>query len=343
MKDLFSQFKAPADMKRPDGSSKYAFVTFLMMNDSYLASAMLMAYGLKKQNSQADTVCMVTDEIDDETLEPLKMIYDQVVRVKRIFVPHKERKGREDRPLWFTRLNSLLLGPDGNYGFNYEKICILDADVYPIRNYDALFAVPTPAGMLNEKKSNCLEWDESGKYIYPDSIEKEGKWNWHKMYEPAAPHGEKIPKEITDRPLFDPSNLGLNGSIYVFDTSVKELDSIIEDIERPEIKRLVGDLFKWPDMQYFTIRWSGKWHSIDIKFSSFNGYPAIKYLCGCHYSGFKPWYFKQKGLKNYMEHEDFIFWYKNFLSMLDDFPEMLKVKRLANIKKNILNLGLDLK
>ena len=58
-------------MKRADGSSRFAFVTFLMMNDSYLASALLMAYGLKKQNSQADTVCMVTEEIDDDTIIPL--------------------------------------------------------------------------------------------------------------------------------------------------------------------------------------------------------------------------------------------------------------------------------
>lgn len=343
MTDLFSQFKAPINMKRPDGSSKFAFVTFLMMNDSYLASTLLLAYGLKKQNSQADTVCMVTEEIDEDTIVPLKLIYDHVVRVKRIFVPHKERKGREDRPLWFTRLNSLLLGPDGNYGLNYEKVCILDADVYPIRHYDSLFSVPTPAGMLNEKKSNCLEWDESGKYIYPESIKKEGRWNWHKLYESVAPHGSPIPKEITDRPLHDPSNLGLNGSIYVFDTDAKELESIVEDVEKPEIKRLVGDLFKWPDMQYFTIRWSGQWHSIDIKFSSFNGYPSLKYLCGCHYSGFKPWYFKQKGLKNYMEHEDFIFWYKNYISMLEDYPEMQKIKRLTNIRKNILTIKPELK
>ncbi len=342
MKDFFSQFKAPGNMKRADGTSRFAFVTFLMMNDSYLASSLLLAYGLKKQNSQADSVCMVTEEIDEDTITPLKLIYDKVVRVKRIFVPHKERKGREDRPLWFTRLNSLLLGPDGNYGLNYEKVCILDADVFPVRHYDALFSVPTPAGMLNEKKSNCLEWDESGKYIYPDSIEKEGKWNWHERYEPAAPHGAPIPKEMTDRPLYDHSNLGLNGSIYVFDTSAKELQSIIEDVERPDIKELVGDKFKWPDMQYFTVRWSGKWHSIDIKFSSFNGYPAIKYLCGCHYSGFKPWYFKQKGLKNYMEHEDFIFWYKNYLSMLEEYPGLNEFKRLYNIKRNILKLGLKL-
>ena len=341
MKDFFTQFKAPENMKRPDGSSRFAFVTFLMMNDSYMASTLLMAYGLKKQNSQADTVCMVTDEIDEETIKPLKMIYDHVIRVKRIFVPHKERKGREDRPLWFTRLNSLLLGPDGGYGLNYERICILDADVYPLKHYDSLFNIGAPAGMLNEKKSNCLEWDEKGKYVYPDSIENEGKWNWHRRYEPDAPHGAEIPKEITDRPMHDVTNLGLNGSIYVFDTSKKELENIIEDVERPEIKKLVGDLFKWPDMQYFTIRWSGQWKSIDIKFSSFNGYPGLKYLCGCHYSGFKPWYFNKKGLKNYIEHEDFLFWYKSFLTMVEkDFPQMLEIPRLASIRKKILRLDI---
>ena len=27
--------------------------------------------------------------------------------------------------------------------------------------------------------------------------------------------------------------------------------------------------FKWPEMQYATLRWSGQWTNIDLKYSSF--------------------------------------------------------------------------
>ena len=333
---FFDQFKDKPSMKRKDGSSRFAFVTFLMMNDSYLASSLMMAYGLQKQKSEADTVCMITSDISEEAIEILKIVYDKVVLVEPIFIPHKERKGREDRPLWFTRLNALRLGADGDLGMNYEKVCILDADVYPIRYYDNLFSLKAPAGMINEKKENCLEYDENGKYVFPESLKTEGKWNWHKKYEPICAHGEEIPKYLTDRVKTDVLNLGLNGSIYLFDTNFKQLEEIKEEVKTEEVRKFVGELFKWPDMQYFTMRWSGEWTSIDIKFSSFNGYPNLDLLCGCHYSGFKPWYFKKKGLKIYKDHEDFAFWYDMFLEMAEKtYPELSEKPKIISIVKKI--------
>ncbi len=338
--DFDKNYPLPTDMIREDGSKKYAFVTFLMMNDSYVASALMMAYGLKLQNSKADAVCMITEEISSEARASLKIVFDKVIEIEKIFIKHKQRKGREDRPLWFTRLNCLRMGKDGDLGLNYDKVCILDADVFPLRNYDNLFSLAAPAGMINEKKEYCLEFDEKGKYVFGDQLEKMGKWNWHQRYESICKHGERIPKELTDRVKEDVTNLGLNGSIYVFDTSKKELDSILEDVKKPEIYEYVGNLFKWPDMQYFTMRWSGEWTSIDIRFSSFNGYPKLDLLCGCHYSGFKPWYFNKKGLNIYKNHEDFLFWYKTYLQMMQQYPSLNRNVKLKNIVKKIRKLEL---
>lgn len=337
---FFEQFEArPAEMTRSDGSARYAVVTFLMMNDSYLASALMLAYGLRAQQSGADAVCMVTREISEEARCALSLLFDRVIEVEEFFVPHKSRRGREDRPLWFTRMNCLRLGADGDLGCDYEKVCILDADVYPIRHFDNLFTLCAPAGIINESKSHCLESEAGGKFVYPDSIGSEGKWNWHARYEPLCPHGARIPREITDRVKADPENLGLNGSLYVFDTSHAELEAIREDVARPEIRKYVGDLFKWPDMQYLTMRYSGEWTSIDIKFSSFNGYPSLDLLCGCHYSGFKPWHFKKKSLKLYKSYEDFTFWYAQFLHMIErDHPQLGEFKTLANVAKRIHRL-----
>ena len=327
-------------MRRPDGTARYAFVTFLMMNDSYLASALLLAYGLREQNSQADSVCMITAEVSADAAEALALVYDVVIPVERFYVPHRETRRREDRPLWFTRLNALRLGEDGDLGFRYEKVCILDADVYPIRHFDNLFSLRAPAGILNEQKSHCLETQKGGKFVFPETIRTHGKWNWHARYEPECAHGCRIPQSITDRVKTDTSNLGLNGSLYVFDTSMAEFRDIQDDVERPEIKRYVGDLFKWPDMQYLTMRYSGQWTSVDIKFSSFNGYPMLEELCGCHYSGFKPWHFNKKSIEAYKDFEDFRFWYAQCLRMITvDYPQLQAFRQLANVGKKIQALG----
>lgn len=337
---FFEQFEIyPEEMTRADGSARYAFVTFLMMNDSYLASALMLAYGLRQQRSAADIVCMVTNEISDVARRALALLYDHVIDVEEFYVPHKSRKGRQDRPLWFTRMHSLRLGADGDLGCSYDKVCILDADVYPIRHFDNLFTLRAPAGIINENKSYCLESENNGEFVFPQSIRTEGKWNWHKRYEPDCKHGTRIPREITDRVKSDVTNLGLNGSLYVFDTSLADFESIREDVARPEIRKYVGDLFKWPDMQYLTMRWSGEWTSIDIKFSSFNGYPNLDVICGCHYSGFKPWHFKKKSLQIYKDYEDFSFWYAQFLTMIEsDYPALENVKTLANVAKRIHRL-----
>ena len=48
-------------------------------------------------------------------------------------------------------------------------------------------------------KSYCLESHKNGQFLFPKSIGTEGKWNWHARYEPLCKHGERIPREITDR------------------------------------------------------------------------------------------------------------------------------------------------
>jgi len=50
-------------MSNTNLSNKSAFVTFLMLNDSYLPGALMLAYGLRKQETEVDLVCLITEEI----------------------------------------------------------------------------------------------------------------------------------------------------------------------------------------------------------------------------------------------------------------------------------------
>jgi glycogenin glucosyltransferase len=259
-----------------------------MRNDSYLPGALLVAYALSKQRVRADLVCMVSEGVTASARRALDQLFDHVVDVEQIYVPHKRRQKRQDRPYMFTRLNALRLGADGGLGFRYEKIVLLDADVLPLKNYAQLLAVDTPAGIINEDKSHFAEIDADGRYVIPPSVQASGTWNWHRLYGNICPHGSKIPQEITDRVAEDVTNLGINGSLFVLTPSMAEFRAIQEDICRPDVARLVGDLYDWPEMQYLTLRWSGQWTSVDLRFSGFNGYPNLDVLNGTHFAGFKP-------------------------------------------------------
>lgn len=325
-------------MKTAAGRSRFAFATFLMLNDSYLPGALMLAYALRRQQSQADLVCLVTSEITAGACYALKLLFDHVVTVDKIFVPHCRRQQRQDRPYWFTRMNALRLGEDGDLGLSYQKIVLLDADVLPLRHYDHLFRLNTPAGIINEQKSHFLESSADGRYIIPPTVAETGTWKWHQLYGPICPHGCRIPREITDRVQQDVTNLGINTSLLVLRPSLAEFNSLRRELEQPAVRRMVGDLFDWPDMQYLTLRWSGYWTNVDLRFSGLNGYPNLEILFGVHYAGFKPWYFgRPQSMTHYGRFDDFRFWFKEYGEMMVAYPKLQKIKRLRSLHQKIMH------
>ncbi len=333
-------YPAPEAMRRPDGSARFAFVTLLMLNDNYLPGVLVLADALRRQKTQADLVCLVTEEISPEARGALKALYTHVIEVDKVFVPYARRQARQYIPYVFTRMHALRLGADGDLGLRYEKVVELDADVLPLRHYDHLFALPAPAGILNERKEHFLDYDAQGRYIIPPSVAASGTWRWHEAYNPLCPHGSRIPQEVTDRVRSDPTNMGVNSAVLVFDPSQAEFQAICENLTQPDVLPLVGDAFEWPDMQYLTMRWSGQWTNIDIRFCGFSGYPNLKVLFGTHYAGLKPWHFhKTQAMARYGRFEDFQYWFARYRAMLSAYPALRQVKRLAKLLKDIQSVS----
>ncbi len=331
------QPKHPASAAAASELSRFAFVTFLMLNDNYLPGALTLAYGLRRQKPSASLVCLVTEGVSAQGRFALDQLFDEIIDVEPLYVPHSRRQERQDRPYFFTRINALRLGGDGDLGYGFEKIAVIDADVLPMRHYDRLFALDTPAGIINEHKSHFVQMDDRGGYAVPTSAQQRGEWIWHEIYGQVCPHGRPIPEEITDRVRDDHTNMGINGSLFVLEPSMREFKRILDDVERPEIKRYVGDLFDWPDMQYLTMRWSGRWVSIDARFSGLNGYPDLSVLYGTHFAGFKPWYFNRpKAMARYGRYEDFQLWFRTFHEMMTEgYPGLSKLKKLQQLLTNI--------
>jgi hypothetical protein len=316
--------------------SPAAFVTFLMRNNSYLPGALVLAHALSRQRVGADLVCMVTPEITPGARRALGLLFDHVIEVDAVYVPHARRQERQDRPYWFTRLNALRLGAEGDLGFAYEKVVLLDADVLPLRHYGRLFEVRAPAGIINEFKSHLIEVDDMGQYVVPESVDRDGTWKWHRLYDAVCPHGARIPQEITDRVADDVTNMGINGSLFVLAPSMDEFERIEADVRRPEVSRLVGDRYEWPDMQYLTLRWSGQWTNVDLRYSGFNGYPRMSVLYGTHFAGFKPWSVRKKSFRSYARHSDYQRWFQEYVELVTRAkPALLKHRRLKQLLQAI--------
>jgi glycogenin glucosyltransferase len=332
-------------MHKTDGSARFAFASFLMLNDSYLPGALVVGYALRKQDTRADLVCLVTKEVTLEARHALELVFDHVIEVEKVYVPHKRRQARQDRPYLFTRVNALRLGQDGDLGLGYEKVVVLDADVLPFRHYEHLFTLDAPAGILNEDKSHFVETHADGSYLIPEDVKTTGTWKWHRLYGDVCPHGHKIPQEITDRVGEDIPSLGINGSLFVFEPSMAEYRSILEDVQRPETLRRVGDLYEWPDMQYLTLRWSGRWTNVDLRFSGFNGYPDLSVLYGTHFGGLKPWQFKRKkAIRRWGRYADYQAWFREYTSMVSEaYPALLKVRRLKRLLDDMRGLNKSLR
>lgn len=307
-------------MKKPS----YAYVTFVMKNDIFVMGALVLGYSLLKQCTNADLVCLVTDDVSLEARKALGEIYTKVIVVDEIRTEHPNAKGRSDRTCIFTRFQTMRLGKNGDLGCDYDKIVVLDADIMSLKNYDALFDVPAPAGIINEKKSHWL-----GNYC-----SEEGKTVWHQIYETTCGHGQLIPKSVTDQVKDDSTNLGVNGCLWILEPDYEEYMRIMDCLEDQSVKDRIGR-FNWPEMQFATWYWSGKWHNVDIRYAAYNGQPHISLVYGTHFAGFKPWDDKdRKVLKRYMRYHDFRLWYEMLNEMCSYvYPEMINISRIRRLLK----------
>lgn len=302
---------------------KRAYVTFIIKNDRYVCGALVLAYGLLKQCVEADLICLVTNEISREAVKALSLVYTRVIEVESILIDHPNDQGRSDRHLLFTRFQALRLGCDGDLGCDYEKIVLIDCDVLPIKDYDSLFELEAPAGIINECKDN---W-------YGDLVFDGGKTVWHKVYDPICPHGEMIPEHITNRVWNDCDNLGVNACLWVLEPNMVDYNRLLTMMDDTVVYEKLK-AFNWPEMQFATYFWSGKWRSVDLRYCAYNGQPNISQIYGTHFAGYKPWHDQdRKVLKRYMAYEDFQLWYKHLYELVVYiYPSMMSI---SNVKRMI--------
>ncbi|MBI2705516.1 MAG: hypothetical protein HYX32_09535 [Actinobacteria bacterium] len=324
-----------SDRRHRGPVTRRAFVTLLMINDSYLPGCLTAAYALRAQRTSARLVCLVTPDITERAIDALLSLYDDVIVVEEVNPPRDETGKRQALPRMLTRFNALRLGPDGDLDRDYERVILLDADLLPLRDFDSLWELATPAGVINERREHMVELDEAGQIVWLDDDSATSS-RWHEIYGAICPHGSMIPKEITDRVGSDPTNFGVNGSLFLLEPSAAEFGELMSWIRRPEMDELVRRLWPWPDMQAATLFWSGRWTSIDVSYSVLYGYPSLAFARGLHFAGVKPWSWRKKGFARRIERfADYRLWATTYLEMLASLPELRDLRRLKLLEDEI--------
>lgn len=124
-----------------------AFVWLVMIGNSYVPGALVSAHSFKRVGSVHDLVVMVTDDIKEDERKQLGVVFDAVVGVK--YLEFKSASLKTEKQVktysWidksYTKWNCLNLT-------QYNKVCIVDADLVALRNIDDVFELNVPAGIF---------------------------------------------------------------------------------------------------------------------------------------------------------------------------------------------------
>jgi glycogenin glucosyltransferase len=324
-----TRYLSPEKMTDSEGKNIYAYVCLVMLGDLYISAAIVLAQSLINCGSKADRVVLVTPDVTEEGKKILQMYFNKVLVIDYVNVSNwrvKKQPQRKYLDLVFTKFHVFNL-------VEYKKIILIDADAIVLKFPDHIFSLESPAGCLLEDKNSFISYNNKGDYVFPS-----GPIGWYEKFCKLAPHGEIIPKEITDKLKTEFQNSGVGGGLMLLTPKLGEFDEIIRNVSFGFMKHLVENKFPWPEQQYLTLRYSGKWHQINPRFFGLQGYPHWKVLYGLQYGGDKPFVLNSKmPMEERVMYDDYILWHDIYREILNSHPEFLESKVLEEANKMAAN------
>ena len=302
-----------------NGKKKFAYAIGMFPNPkngkaAYLDGCILAGLGLKRQNTKADVICFITHDINKKDKKKLEVVFDKVIYVPYISPYDMGGKGdlktimmdpeifkncpnyTKNHPYVHVFFKLHIFNPDL---FPYEKVCFVDSDLVPLNYYDSLFMLDTPAGFVEYRK----------RIPYLES------YNWDRC--DFLTHGETIPKELTD--IDKKTGADVNAGLLLVKPDKKEYNAMIKEITSPAKKWIgpnklhkgfysfdfsepsgrsfIKNSYCYPEQNYLTKRFSGKWKFIEFAFQSWSRDPCNSF--GIHMAAFnpKPWFKQPAGTK----------------------------------------------
>lgn len=178
-KDIFQY------IKKPDSSSKNAYVLSVFKNPRYMLGAIVTAYSIKYTDTKHNIVLMITEDIISSWVQLAQKIFDEIVVVPYLqayTINMRTQKQQVMYQSWknvsFTKWNCLGLN-------HYEKVLFIDSDKVILENIDHLFNLSAPAGTFS---SPFAQGYSKGRGGIPNPYR-------------YIVHGEKIDQKIVDKSM----------------------------------------------------------------------------------------------------------------------------------------------
>ncbi len=136
---------------------KSAFVWLLMLGEDYLPGVIVSAHSFRMLKTVFELVIMVTPDISAEAKKILADIFDLVVVVPYIEVKTKPLRTTRQSEIYnswisksYTKWNVLGL-------VNYDKVCLVDADIVILKNIDDIFELNAPASIFKSSYTKLID------------------------------------------------------------------------------------------------------------------------------------------------------------------------------------------
>ena len=275
------------------GGKPVAWVTLVLGYDlAYVAAASVLATALKRLETKAECVCMVTPDVPDSARDDLDKVFDHVVEV-----PYLETLALQKYSERFDAMYNYWLDKSftkcGMFALvEYKKVIFLDADMLPLENPDVLFDCPAPAGICSSVK---------------DASEN------------RRLHGVPLPRLLIDESLKNgQGNYGVRGCLLIMKPDLNVYHQIRSKVDKMtycgSLESMVG-----PDEYLITQHFQDEWHHVHAKYgwvSWADRQDLGEEPCFLHYVSQKPW---DEG----EAWADFDYWKEEAGHLLRDVPDAI--------------------
>lgn len=173
----------------------YAYATLVMLNEKYVAGALVLARSIKDSGSKHDLICMIDESISELSRQRLELAFTHVVVVPLITIRAMTLRSKKQRGMYGEWISNAcnkwhIINPNLVPGKKYKSIIFIDADTLVKKNIDELFMVKAPAscfsnpwsyqygiGTIIDRYSGRRKELNHGEIIDPTELEAALDWN----------------------------------------------------------------------------------------------------------------------------------------------------------------------
>jgi len=293
-----------------------------MRGDSYITGAMVSAYSIRKTNTIAKLVCMVTKDVSNEGRNTLKKLFDEVIEVPYIMVKCKSLINERIQKIYeawscvsFTKWNMLSLT-------QYDKTIFIDADTIILSNMDELFELNAPAGtfslpqaypFLSNNKNNKSKKSKGKRGIYNPYL--------------GIKHGQVVTREKVMKGLTKKSFVAV-GTTMLLKPNKEDYENykkMLKEMEPFGFKECYS-MHDEQSIAYYYISHSPlrEWHMIHQKYN-FNPWKRNWLKFGVkpyifHFVGINPWELRREKMHK-EEWCDIVPWWQVVLAFILEFSK----------------------